>query len=43
MMHACLLLGLPLYAILAKRLLHVFPKLIVDIYISDQYYGELVS
>jgi len=39
-MHACLLLGLKLYADLAKRLLYIFPKLIADIYIDDVYYGE---
>lgn len=41
--HACLLRGLPVYILLAKRLLHVFPKLIVDFYVSDQYYGKLSS
>lgn len=31
-----------LHADLAKRLLKFYPKLIMDIYLSDEYYGESV-
>ncbi|KAF6022629.1 Nan [Bugula neritina] len=40
LIHLCLLLANPLVIALAKRLLSIFPKLQVDIYLSDQYYGE---
>ncbi|XP_067949715.1 transient receptor potential cation channel subfamily V member 5-like [Watersipora subatra] len=39
-LHLCLLLTKPLFITLAKRLLYVFPKLFVDIYVSDKYFGE---
>ena len=38
-LHVCLLCGTSLHADLAKRLLKNFPKLINDIYMSDEYYG----
>ena len=41
LIHTCLLLANPLVVALAKRLLSIFPKLLVDIYLSDQYYGGL--
>ncbi|XP_067949718.1 transient receptor potential cation channel subfamily V member 5-like [Watersipora subatra] len=40
LIHLCLLLGTPLVISLAKRLLRIYPKLLVDIYLSDQYFGE---
>lgn len=39
LIHLCLLLATPLTTALAKRLLAKFPKMLVDIYLSDQYYG----
>ncbi|XP_050673208.1 transient receptor potential cation channel subfamily V member 5 isoform X2 [Leptidea sinapis] len=41
-MHLCLLNATSLLADLAKRLLRFYPKLINDIYMSDEYYGESV-
>ncbi|XKL66119.1 hypothetical protein PGB90_009539 [Kerria lacca] len=41
-LHLCLLNSTSIYADLAKRLLKFYPKLINDIYISDEYYGESV-
>lgn len=38
----CLLNASSLHADLAKRLLKFYPKLIVDVYMSDEYYGESV-
>lgn len=37
--HLCLLNATSLHADLAKRLLKFYPKLINDIYMSDEYYG----
>lgn len=39
-LHLCLLNATSLHADIAKRLLRFYPKLINDIYISDEYYGE---
>lgn len=39
-LHLCLLNATSLHADLAKRLLRFYPKLINDIYMSDEYYGE---
>lgn len=41
-LHLCLLNATSLHADLAKRLLRFYPKLINDIYMSDEYYGESV-
>ncbi|XP_053601243.1 transient receptor potential cation channel subfamily V member 5 [Plodia interpunctella] len=41
-LHLCLLNVTSLMADLAKRLLRFYPKLINDIYVSDEYYGENV-
>ncbi|KAM3958296.1 transient receptor potential cation channel subfamily V member nanchung [Aphomia sociella] len=41
-LHLCLLNATSLMADLAKRLLRFYPKLINDIYMSDEYYGESV-
>ncbi|XP_065210023.1 transient receptor potential cation channel subfamily V member 5 isoform X2 [Planococcus citri] len=41
-LHLCLLNATSIHADLAKRLLKFYPKLINDIYISDEYYGESV-
>lgn len=38
--HLCLLNATSLHADLAKRLLKFYPKLINDIYMSDEYYGK---
>lgn len=38
-LHLCLLNATSLHADIAKRLLKFYPKLINDIYISDEYYG----
>ena len=39
-LHLCLLNSSAIHANLAKRLLHHFPKLINDIYLSEEYYGK---
>ena len=39
-LHVCLLNATSLHADLAKRLLRNYPKLLNDIYISDEYYGK---
>ncbi|XP_044752853.1 transient receptor potential cation channel subfamily V member 5 [Coccinella septempunctata] len=41
-LHLCLLNATSLHADLAKRLLRFYPRLINDIYMSDEYYGENV-
>ncbi|XP_015178094.1 PREDICTED: transient receptor potential cation channel subfamily V member 5 isoform X2 [Polistes dominula] len=41
-LHLCMLHATAIHADLAKRLLHFYPNLINDIYISDEYYGENV-
>lgn len=41
--HLCLLNATSLHADLAKRLLKFYPKLINDIYMSDEYYGNFFS
>ena len=40
-LHVCLLNATSIHADLAKRLLHHYPKLINDFYVSDEYYGKL--
>lgn len=40
-LHLCLLNATSIHADLAKRLLKFYPKLINDIYISDEYYGNV--
>ena len=42
-LHLCLLNATSIHADLAKRLLRIYPKLIVDIYISDDFYGECME
>lgn len=42
-LHLCLLNATSLHADIAKRLLRFYPKLINDIYISDEYYGKLLG
>lgn len=39
-LHLCLLNATSLHADLAKRLLRFYPKLINDIYMCDEYYGN---
>lgn len=39
-LHLCLLSATSVHADLAKRLLKFYPKLINDIYMCDEYYGE---
>ncbi|CAD7006171.1 unnamed protein product [Ceratitis capitata] len=41
-LHLCLLNASSLHADLAKRLLKFYPKLILDVYMCDEYYGESV-
>ncbi|XP_069703753.1 transient receptor potential cation channel subfamily V member 5 isoform X1 [Periplaneta americana] len=41
-LHLCLLNATSIHADLAKRLLRFYPKLINDIYMCDEYYGESV-
>lgn len=42
-LHLCLLNATSLLANLGKRLLRFYPKLINDIYMSDEYYGKSIS
>ncbi|KAI4465725.1 chromosome transmission fidelity factor 18 [Holotrichia oblita] len=42
LLHLCLLNATSIHADIAKRLLRFYPKLINDIYMSDEYYGENV-
>ncbi|XP_076766819.1 transient receptor potential cation channel subfamily V member nanchung [Xylocopa sonorina] len=39
-LHLCMLHATAIHIDLAKRLLRFYPKLINDVYISDEYYGE---
>ena len=39
-LHLCLLNATALHSDLAKRMLRIFPNLINDIYLNDEYYGE---
>ena len=39
-LHICLLAGSTLHKELAKRLVKLFPALVNDIYLTDEYYGE---
>jgi transient receptor potential cation channel subfamily V protein 5 len=39
-LHLCLLDGSTLHKDLAKRLVRLFPELVNDIYLMDEYYGE---
>ncbi|XP_021355594.1 transient receptor potential cation channel subfamily V member 6-like isoform X7 [Mizuhopecten yessoensis] len=41
-LHLCLLNASAIHADLSKRLLQAYPKLILDIYTSEEYYGENV-
>ncbi|GFR68752.1 transient receptor potential cation channel subfamily V member 6 [Elysia marginata] len=41
-LHLCLLNATQAHADLAKRLLHFFPKMINDIYVGEEYYGETI-
>ncbi|XP_014667471.1 PREDICTED: uncharacterized protein LOC106809042 [Priapulus caudatus] len=38
--HLCLLAASRIHLDLAKRILHIYPKLINDIYVGEEYYGE---
>ena len=40
LLHLCMLNGAPLYIDLAKRLIKHFPKMVNDIYLSEDYFGE---
>ena len=42
-LHLCLLNATSVHADLAKRLLRFYPKLINDIYMCDEYYGETID
>lgn len=39
-LHLCFLVATVVHLELARRLIRLFPKLVNDIYISDEYYGE---
>ncbi|XP_076372372.1 transient receptor potential cation channel subfamily V member 5-like isoform X2 [Tachypleus tridentatus] len=41
-LHLCLLVSSTIHAELAKRLVKLYPKLVNDIYLNDEYYGENV-
>lgn len=38
--HLCLLLNNPFHTELAQRIIAIFPKLALDIYLGDEYYGN---
>ena len=40
--HVCFLMGTPTHMFVAKRILQWYPKLLHDIYLSEEYYGENV-
>lgn len=42
-LHLCLLNATSTHSDLAKRLLKVYPKLMNDIYLSDDYYGNSLN
>lgn len=42
-LHLCLLSATSIHADLAKRLLKFYPKLICDIYLSEEYYGSFMD
>ncbi|CAB3406138.1 unnamed protein product [Caenorhabditis bovis] len=43
LLHTCFLAGLPKHMkLLVERLIKIFPKVINDFYLSDEYYGETV-
>ena len=42
-LHLCLLNATSVHSDLAKRLVRAFPKLINDIYFSDEYYGKTAA
>ncbi|UJR09976.1 hypothetical protein I4U23_014200 [Adineta vaga] len=41
-LHICFLSSSPVHSALAKRLLRYYPRLIDDLYMADEYYGENV-
>ena len=41
--HVCFLMQTPTHLVLARRLLKHYPKLINDVYLSEEYYGEFGS
>ncbi|CAF3232742.1 unnamed protein product [Rotaria socialis] len=41
-LHICFLSSSPVHSALAKRLLRYYPRLIDDLYMGDEYYGENV-
>ncbi|CAF1428841.1 unnamed protein product [Adineta ricciae] len=41
-LHICFLSSSPVHTALAKRLLRHYPKMIYDLYMGDEYYGENV-
>lgn len=42
LLHLCLLNGTRYHNELAKRLVNHFPKMVNDIYISDEFYGRRI-
>ena len=40
--HVCFLMGTPAHMFCAKRILRWFPKMLYDIYLSEEYYVENV-
>ena len=41
--HVCFLMQTPTHLVLARRLLKHYPKLINDVYLSEEYYGIMMS
>jgi hypothetical protein len=42
LLHVCFLCGTEDHMLVVRRLLHYFPQLINDFYISDEYYGSCI-
>ena len=39
-LHVCLLKATSIYVNLARRMLRIYPKLALDFYFNDEYYGN---
>ena len=40
--HVCFLMQTPTHLVLARRLLKHYPKLLNDVYLSEEYYGTYI-
>jgi len=42
-LHVCLLKATSIHAELAKRMLRIYPELVHDFYVNDEFYGSRTS